>query len=345
MFVENQTRPHLVHQICNWAFRIFGVFFILVLFVLIVFSVQASRREVKTSAQVAVKSGRFIDAGDVEIFIQEVGPKLGEPVLLVHGTGAWSEIWRETMSNLAENGFRAIAIDLPPFGYSGKPYGPDSYSRKNQAQRIIAVLNALHIEKAVLVGHSVGGRPTIEVALRVPERVKKLILIDPALGFTLDKPNFEQNKPTLMTRIFFKLRPLRNAILATYGTNPFFTEKLFKSFVSNTAAVTKERVKMLQRPLVVKNTTNAYGDWLQYLMVERDTSLASNFSNFSKLQMPVGILWGGTDSVTPLWQGDALQKLIPNSKLAVIDAAGHIPYIESVTQFNILLLQYLHTLK
>ncbi len=57
--------------------------------------------------------------------------------------------------------------------------------------------------------------------------------------------------------------------------------------------------------------------------------------------MPVHIIWGSLDSVTPLWQGEQLKKLIPNSELAVIDNAGHIPFLENVQQFNAILLKVL----
>lgn len=339
--MENQTRWQIVRRICKWGFRIVGVFVALIFLILVIFSVQSDRRESKTASEVAPTTGKFVHANDLEIFIQEAGPTSGQPVLLIHGTVAWSEIWRETMSVLAENGFRAIAIDVPPFGYSEKPNGPEAYSRENQAKRIIGVLDTLNIKKAIFVGHSVGSRPTIEVALEAPDRVQKLILVDPALGFAPDDTYFQQNDPLWIVSKIFEIRPLRKAVLATYGTNPLFTKKLFKSFVSNVDAVTESRVKMLQQPLVVQNTTNAYGDWLQYLVVEKDTSLASDFSNFGKLQMPVSIIWGSTDTVTPLWQGEALKKLIPNSELTVIDGVGHIPYIENTPKFNEILLKYL----
>ncbi len=339
--MENQIRWQIVRRICKWVLRIVGVLVALIFLILFIFSVQANRRESKTGSEVAPTTGKFVHASDLEIFIQEDGPAFGQPVLLIHGTGAWSEIWRETMSVLAENGFHVIAIDVPPFGYSEKPNGSESYSRENQAKRIIGVLDALNIEKAIFVGHSVGSRPTIEVALEAPDRVQKLILVDPALGFAQNEALFQQNDPSWMISALFEIRPLRKAILATYGTNPLFTKKLFKSFVSNINAVTDERVNMLQQPLVVQNTTNAYGDWLQYLTVEKDTSLASDFSNFKKLKMPVFLIWGSTDTVTPLWQGEALKKLIPNSELTVIDDVGHIPYIENTLKFNEILIKYL----
>jgi pimeloyl-ACP methyl ester carboxylesterase len=289
-------------------------------------------------------TGQFANVGDTVVFFQEAGPVSGQPVLLIHGTGAWSEIWRETMTALADSGFQAMAIDLPPFGYSGKPEGDWEYSRQNQARRIIGLLDALHIPHAIVIGHSVGARPLIEAALESPEKFDALVLVDPALGFASDPrkpPRFEQNQPSWVVRKFFGAKPVRNSFLATYGTNPFFTRRLFSGFVSRKDSVTEARVRMLQQPLAVEGTTNAYGDWLQYLLADRDTSLASDFGNFGRLTMPVFIVWGAADTVTPPWQGQELVKLVPHSQLANLDAVGHIPHIEDPQKFNDILIRFL----
>ncbi len=305
------------------------------------FSVQAHRREVEPRNRAAPSTGRFIVAGDAELFIQETGPVSGDPVVLIHGTGAWSEIWRETMVALALRGYHAIAIDVPPFGYSEKPVGAASYARQIQARRILAVLDALHLPQATLVGHSVGGRPTIEAALVAPDRVRSLVLVDPALGFAPAGAHFEQNDPSGFVRAVFAVTPIRNAMLATYGTNPLFIRRLFRSFVSNTSAVTDARVRMLQQPLGLRRTTAAYGEWLTAQFILPDTSLGSDFANFATLRMPVSIVWGRRDAVTPLWQGEQLRALIPGADLSIIDGAGHIPFIEATEAFDAVLLEFL----
>ena len=86
--------------------------------------------------------------------------------------------------------------------------------------------------------------------------------------------------------------------------------------------------------MVVKGTTAGYGAWLSMLMTAEDWSASSDFANLRKLPMPVGIIWGRTDAVTPLWQGERLHELIPKSRLVIIDGAGHIPYIEDPPRFN-----------
>lgn len=317
----------------------------LVIFLFVVlglFGVLAERRESKTSVEAAPSTGRFVRADDVSVFIQEAGPKTGQPVLLIHGTGSWSEIWRETMTSLADAGFRVIAMDLPPFGYSDKPAGVEAYSRERQAKRIVGLLDTLELSRVILVGHSVGGRPTMEAALMAPSRVRALVLVDPALGFAGSESRFLQNEPSWPVRALFAIDPLRNAVVATFATNPLTTKYLFRSFVSNDASVTDERVTMLQQPAVVRGLTRGTGDWMEYALTSEDTSLGSNFSNFTALTMPVFLVWGRLDDITPLSEGERLQKLIPGSKLEIMDGVGHVPYVEDPEAFNELLLKIIN---
>lgn len=320
-----------------------GLVFLIVA-VAIICRVSGARRERYPPDQAAPARGHFVQAGDLKMFVQEAGPSRGTPVLLVHGTGAWSEIWRETMTALARAGFHAIAIDLPPFGYSEKvkPSEPSAYSPEKQAKRIAAALDALRIGKVILVGHSVGARPTVETTLSIPGRVERLVLVDPVMGFGAEgSMEFRQNDPSLAVKAVFRVRNARDALVSVVATNPLTTRMFFRNFVSNPAAITDARVEMLQQPLIVENTTPAQADWLQYLMESQDKSQVSDFKNLAKLTMPVLLIWGSTDTVAPLWQGRQLQKLIPHADLAVLENVGHVPYIESAAKFNETLVGYL----
>jgi pimeloyl-ACP methyl ester carboxylesterase len=307
----------------------------LLIAVVCVFDQQRRSRETQIAAAVAPHSGRFVQSGDVKIFVQESGPANAPAVMLIHGTGTWSEIWRETIDALSAD-HHVIAVDLPPFGYSDKPLGDLAYTRQMQASRLIQLIEMLHLRNVTLVGHSVGARPVVEAALRSPALISRLVLIDPALGFQANRdaaPHFEQNNPSWPARTLFGIPSLRNAVISAYGTNTLFTARLFRSFVSNKAAVTPQRVEIIQRPMQVRETTAAYGAWLRFLVIAEDQSLSSNFANLRRLSMPVGIIWGRTDTVTPLWQGERLRELIPHTRLIVIDGVGHIPYIEDPPHF------------
>src|SRR5213595_18234 len=99
------------------------------------FRIAAALRETADAAAIAPPTGRFVATRTGKIFLQEAGPKDGTAVLLFHGTAAWSELWRPTITALAGAGFRAIALDLPPFGFSDRPRDA-GYTRADQAARV-----------------------------------------------------------------------------------------------------------------------------------------------------------------------------------------------------------------
>src|SRR5262245_9007962 len=188
------------------------------------FAWRASARETKTRADAAPAAGRFVRSTDVEIFVQELGPRDAPPVLFVHGMGAWSEIWRATLEATAAAGFRAVAIDLPPFGYSERP-ATAAYSRQVQARRILGVLDALGLRQPMLVGHSFGAGPTLEAVLLDPSRVKGLVLADAAIG--LDAVDEGTSVPARLLR----WRWLREAVVSATVTNPLLTRTLLTQFM------------------------------------------------------------------------------------------------------------------
>ena len=288
-------------------------FIVIVVVILVAIVVPPFLRERDDRHVIApTSSGRFVEAAATEVFVQDVGS--GPAVVLIHGTGAWSEIWRGTIDPLVAAGFRVIAIDVPPFGFSERLRGRETFASAKQAQRIIGVLDSLEIAQATLVGHSVGARPTVATALAYPSRVRDLILVDPALGAPSTSPIYKSG-------VLF-----RTAIGAT-GTNPLLTERLFRSFVSRKEAVTDDRVALLQKPLSIHGTTASQAEWLAGVMTEAPP-------NVKALKMPVTLIWGRDDTITPLAQAEA----IPHVRLEVIDGAGHIPYIEKTDEFNARLL-------
>lgn len=303
---------------------------------------QADQREIGIATQLAPSSGKFVHAADVNIFIQESGPTTGPAVLFVHGTGAWSETWREAMTVLAHAGFYAIAIDLPPFGYSRRP-AQSNYNKQDQGKRIIGVLDALKIDRAVLVGHSFGGGPTVEATFAAPERVRALVLVDAALSIHNDGATAKEPSPLLNG--FFATTALRDSVVATFLTSPLFTKQLLKSFIADPVHATDARVRVYQQPLVVKGTTHAFGEWLPALLGSSPNAVSEDPTAYRGLAMPVYIIWGNLDTITPLVQGERLARLTPRSELTVLQGVGHIPQIEDPAHFNEALLRVLLKIK
>lgn len=315
---------------------ILGMLAAMLAVVLAVFSWQATQREVMTPKAAAPKAGKHVKAADVEIFVQEEGPADGFPVVFVHGTGAWSEAWRGAMRAVGGAGMRAIALDLPPFGFSQRPEAP-RYSKEDQGRRIVGVLDALALKEVVLVGHSFGGGPTMEAALRTPQRVRAVVLVDAALSISAGEPA----PAPLPVRAFLASGPVRDGVVATFLTNPLFTRKLLQGFIDDPARATDEWVVLYQRPLVVTDTTAAVGDWLPALLAPPAVAQSERPAAYRALKLPLYLIWGERDTITPLAQAEQLVKLAPHTELAVMKGVGHIPQVEDAAGFNRVLLEQL----
>ncbi|MGZ5356162.1 MAG: alpha/beta fold hydrolase [Solirubrobacterales bacterium] len=105
----------------------------------------------------------------------------GDPVICVHGLGATKASFLPTVAALADH-YRVIAMDLPGFGDSEKPLGA-AYDAPYFAHAVAALLDELEIERAHLIGNSMGGRVAIEMGLLRPERTEKVALLSPALAW------------------------------------------------------------------------------------------------------------------------------------------------------------------
>ena len=311
----------------------------LLLAVILFFTFQANLRETKTRHDAAPSTGRFVRAGDVELFIQEMGPVDGQPILFIHGTAAWSGLWRETMTPLAEAGYRCIAIDIPPFGFSERPSTP-SYGNTDQAKRIVALMDALEIEHAILLGHSFGGGATMETALTIPDRIDALVLEDVG-GLNLNLQPAPKTQSPSAIAIFLDAPVVRNPVLAATATNPLFTKTLISAMVLDPADATAEKMEILQEPLVLQGATNTLGDWLQEVLGPQEISLTSDPANYQTLRMPGLILWGDTDTVIPLKEGEYLQSILPDAELVLMQGVNHIPHIEDQEKFIEIVLEFL----
>ncbi|MEE8372329.1 MAG: alpha/beta fold hydrolase, partial [Dehalococcoidia bacterium] len=120
-------------------------------------------------------TGKFIDLGGNSTHYVEKGE--GEPVILVHGFFYDSYMWNKNIDALAKR-FKVYALDLWGFGYSSRD--PMDYSYPLYADQLLGFMDALNIQKASLVGQSMGGGTCILFAVRHRDRVNKMILVDPA---------------------------------------------------------------------------------------------------------------------------------------------------------------------
>ncbi|MGA0611889.1 alpha/beta fold hydrolase [Caldimonas sp. KR1-144] len=305
-------------------------------------------REQASPATLAPTGGRWIDAGDARIYTQAWGPTDGPLVVLVHGTGAWSGTWFELPQALASAGWRVVALDLPPFGMSERvaPALGFDYSRAAQARRVLSVIDALETGPVVLVGHSFGAGPALEAAVQSPSRLRKLVLVDPALGLGAagEAPACTPPGPGLAWLLEPAIAPrlLRASAVSATATLPPLTGHWLGGFVHRREAVTPQRVAAYQHPFARSDFSAVLGDWAAGFAQGGCETAASlqpeRLTAWARAQaLPVELLWGEADTVTPIAQAKALQAWMPGARLHVLPGLGHIPHIEDPGAFSAVL--------
>jgi pimeloyl-ACP methyl ester carboxylesterase len=313
----------LARQGLRVASKLLAGLILLLLLVLAACRIAAARRETETRpppgvTMIATPTGRVAAA--------VTGPANGPPILLVHGTAAWSGFWKDVAAHLAAGRWRVIAIDLPPFGWSDRdPAG--RYGRIAQAERLSAVLGAVAAGRpAVVLGHSFGAGAATELALRHPGQLRSLVLVDAALG----KLDPEGGDP-LPARLF-RLAPVAQAATSALITNPAMTGRLLRSLIAR-----KEQaapwLATLQAPMRREGSTAAYARWLPSLFETDDGALSRRSAALAGIKVPVALIWGEADTVTPLVQGRRIAALTRARSFALLPGTGHIPHIEDPAGF------------
>lgn len=262
-------------------------------------------------------------AGRVAVRIE--GPRDAPVVLIVHGTAAWGGFWRDISAHLARRGWRVVAVDLPPFGYSDRD--PQArYDRITQAERLGDVLRAVAARPATVVGHSFGAGAATELALRHPAQLRRLVLVDAALG-TLDPAPGRSAVARAVS-----MRVLAEGVTAATVTNPLATGALLRSFMARKDAAAAW-VPTIQQPMRRAGTTSAYALWLPALFATDDGAWSRTSARLAGVRVPVAIIWGAADTVTPLDQGQRLARLMRAQQFTILKDVGHIPHVEAPAAF------------
>lgn len=315
----------MLRRILLW---LIGIPVIVVALGVVVILVTASLRERGDRATLHPQGGQFVAAYDTRVFVQRQGDPSAPAVVFIAGTGGWSGLWHASMSQAVAAGFQAIAIDLPPFGYAYPP-ASGNYSKKEQGRRLLAALDSLGVRKAVFVAHSIGAAPTMEAVFADPGRTRALVLVDPALGVDTAQTDGSDSGVQAALRHAWIARPV-TALL----TNPRFTTSLLQRVITEKDKATPELVAIYQRPLGLKGTSASFAKWLPEVLAGRGHQSSDDLLSYGKLDFPVTLIWGETDTVTPPSQGQHLQKLIPGATLITIPRAGHGPQFEEPALFS-----------
>ncbi len=279
--------------------------------------------------QLADPDSRFVQVNGLRVHYKIAGE--GEPVLiLLHGFGASLFSWREVMEPLAEYG-TVVAFDRPAFGLTGRPMpgeweGESPYSTASQADLTVGLMDALGIERAVLVGNSAGGTVAVLTALRYPQRVEALVLVDAAIYGGGGFPAWLS--PLLRTPQVRHLGPLFARRIQDWGRD------FARSAWHDPSGITPEVWAGYTRPLQADNWDRAL--W-ELTVASRPLGLDERLG---ELTMPVLVITGDDDRIVPTESSIRLAGELPNARLVVIPNCGHVPqeecpgpFVEAVSSF------------
>ncbi len=252
---------------------------------------------------------KFADLDGLRIHYLEKGE--GTPLVLIHGYTSSTYTWRDQFAELAKQ-YRVIAVDLKGFGFSDKPDG--DYSRRAQGEVVARLLDKLNIERAWLVGNSMGGETALNVAADHPEKVLGLVLIDSA--------GVKVQGRTSLAPWYLQLPVVGRLLTALALTSDRLVRAgLEKSFYDD-SKITDERVSAYYQPL------RTLGGQLSATRARAQFELFPVEDKIPLIKAPTLIIWGAEDELIPLEAGRKLNELITGSKLVVFDKCGHVPQEE-----------------
>jgi len=252
-----------------------------------------------------------ITVNHIRINYIEAGPTDAPVILFLHGFPFDKSIWRDQLSFLQKD-FRIIAIDMR--GHGESELGSEEFSIDLFAYDLIEFMNSLALDEIVLCGHSMGGYVALNAIHRFPKRFKALILC--GTSCIADSPEVKQKRLNTIQ------------LIQNEGQEKYAVDILPKLF-SKSSMINLPGETILIKDLILKTSLDSIVRTLKAL-AKREESC----SNLSLINVPVLIIVGSDDSLTPPALSEQLLKGIQGAKLKIFQDAGHLTNLEKSIEFN-----------
>ncbi|HEU4874328.1 MAG TPA: alpha/beta hydrolase [Pyrinomonadaceae bacterium] len=241
----------------------------------------------------------------------------GPNVILLHGLGGSTQAWQFNIGPLAEK-FHVYVPDQIGFGKSDKPLV--MYRIRTYVDFLDQFCKQLKIERATLVGNSMGGWIAAAFTAAFPDRVDKLVLVD-AAGYAPPKE--------LDMRTLFALNPTTREGMKVLTARVFYNKAFQTDAVIDMAIAARL----------------AAGDGFTIKSITESIIRGEDFldDTVKTIKRPTLIVWGREDGLVPLAEGERFHKDIAGSKLVVFDQCGHVPNFEKPGEFNAAVIKFLTT--
>ena len=262
-------------------------------------------------------------AGSFSVLTAGTGP----PVLLIHGLGATKGSFLPTVAALADS-FEMIALDLPGFGDSAKPlrapYHPPFF-----AGSVLDLLDALGISRAHVIGNSMGGRVALEMGLRHPDRVRRLVLLAPSLAWRRQRP----------------WAPLVRLLRPELGLLQFTPRRVVEAVVhriipgADTNWVQAGVDEFLRAYLTPRGRLAFYAAARQ-IYLEEPHGAKGFWTRLPNLEPPALFVWGKLDTLVPIGFAAHVRHALPSARHLTLDC-GHVPQLERAAETHAAIADFL----
>lgn len=260
--------------------------------------------------------GEFLDIEGARIYYYAAGTRgAGEPVVFVHGFPSASHLWHDVVPHVPA-GHRTVVLDLLGFGRSDRPLGRD-VGIPGHARRVLALLDALRIDRACIVGHHVGGGVAQWLAVHRPARVSRLLLVDSVC--------FEE-WPTRDVKLARAMMPLTRHLPATWLLSVLRSD-LLRGYADHDLG--SRSIEMYVRCFASEEGRDAF---MEHLAALDSADTAALGTRLGDILAPTSILWGAHDPFLPLSLARRLQAAIPGATLDVLADGRHFTPEESPEQ-------------
>ena len=270
---------------------------------------------------------RWVTIDGRRVNVIELGS--GPPVVFIHGlSGSWQN-WLEQLPVFARD-HRVITFDLPGFGASELPR--EKITISGYGRFVEALLDELGVASAAVVGNSMGGFIGIELAIRFPERVERLVLVS-AAGLSIE---YLRNERALAV-----LGALGNRLAAYSGWVASRSDALARRPVARRAifGIVAHRPDRLPGPLVAEQVRGSgKPGFIPALDALTDYPIRDRLG---EIACPTLIVWGAEDKLVPARDADEFARLIPNARKVVWPQTGHVAMLERPEGFNALVQAFL----
>lgn len=274
----------------------------------------------------AVPEDRYVSVDGVRTRFWSMGED-GTPVILLHGIGCSVETWEKNIAALSRE-HRVYAVDIMGFGRSDKP--DVGYSFPLLTDFVLRFMNTVHIEKASLIGNSMGGGISMLAALAAPERVDRLVLVD-SFGFG------REVSPVLRLMGL----PMIGEVLSRPGRKG--TENLMKFALYDPSCASNDLIERVTAMAMLPGAQRAFLTMLRPTItmggVKKET--LAPFSEINRIEAPALVVWGRQDRILPATHGEIAVEKLPNAQLHLIDRAGHFSQMDQPEEFNRVVLEFL----